>query len=124
MQISDVQVSFDGDSTELEDIARCVRNIILTPAGTCPLYRDFGISYDSVSHPVQVAMNEVALEIMEKIEKYEPRVESCKVSFEGRSRRDERQPESKGGVFSCLIPCNPFSTSRRSRSSTTTRSMR
>lgn len=28
-------------------------------------------------------MNEVALEIMEKIEKYEPRVESCKVSFEG-----------------------------------------
>ena len=32
MQISDVQVSFDGDSTELEDIARCVRNIILTPA--------------------------------------------------------------------------------------------
>ena len=80
MQISDVQVSFDGDSTELEDIARCVRNIILTPAGTCPLYRDFGISYDSVSHPVQVAMNEVALEIMEKIE---PRVESCKVSFEG-----------------------------------------
>ena len=52
MQISDVQVSFDGDSTELEDIARCVRNIILTPAGTCPLYRDFGISYDSVSHPV------------------------------------------------------------------------
>ena len=59
MQISDVQVSFDGDSTELEDIARCVRNIILTPAGTCPLYRDFGISYDSVSHPVQVAMNEV-----------------------------------------------------------------
>ena len=53
MQISDVQVSFDGDSTELEDIARCVRNIILTPAGTCPLYRDFGISYDSVSHPVQ-----------------------------------------------------------------------
>lgn len=83
MQISDVQISFDGDSTELEDIARCVRNIILTPAGTCPLYRDFGISYDSVSYPVQVAMNEVALEIMEKIEKYEPRVESCEVDFEG-----------------------------------------
>lgn len=83
MQISDVQISFDGDSTELEDITRCVRNIILTPAGTCPLYRDFGISHDSVSHPVQVAMNEVALEIMEKIEKYEPRVESCEVSFEG-----------------------------------------
>ena len=49
MQISDVQISFDGDSTELEDIARCVRNIILTPAGTCPLYRDFGISYED--HP-------------------------------------------------------------------------
>lgn len=28
-------------------------------------------------------MNEVTLEIMEKIEKYEPRVESCEVSFEG-----------------------------------------
>ena len=83
MQISDVQVCFDGESTEQEDIARCVRNIILTPAGTCPLYRDFGISYDSVSHPIQVAMNEVALEIMEKVEKYEPRVSSCEVDFSG-----------------------------------------
>ena len=82
MQLSDISISYQGDLTEVEDITRCLRTLIMTPVGTCPLDREFGVSQDPVSLPIPVAQNEMALEIISKIDRYEPRVTGCSIDFE------------------------------------------
>ena len=68
-------VEYDFTADDLEDIKRCVENLYSTRAGTQPLDREFGIDYDGViGFPLDIAMNQLALEITEKTEKYEPRV--------------------------------------------------
>ena len=84
MDLADVEIAFEygtGSEAEREEIIRCVRNIIMTPVGTCPLYRDFGINTSFVDYPIDVAQNMCAVEIMEKVERYEPRVSVSEVTF-------------------------------------------
>lgn len=81
MQLQDVEISFTGEITEQEDIAQCLRHLILTPEGTCPMSRDFGISNDALSLPLLAAQNSMAVEIVDKATKYEPRISVCEVSF-------------------------------------------
>lgn len=78
----------DGDSTgfseaEFEDIRRCLGTLLSVAVGSQPMDRDFGIDYDGVvDYPIPVAKNMLALEIMEKVERYEPRVEITQIDFE------------------------------------------
>ena len=85
MDLADIEIAFEygtGSDAERDEITRNVRNIILTPVGTCPLYRDFGIDTSFVDCPLDVAQNLIAVEIMEKIERYEPRVSVSEVTFD------------------------------------------
>ena len=67
-----------GDS----DIKRCLNYLYSTRAGSQPMDRDFGINYDGVvGKPIEVAKNTLALEIISKTEKYEPRVIVDSVDF-------------------------------------------
>ena len=80
--MTDVTITYDFTSEELEDIDRCVRNLYSTRAGSQPLDREFGIDYDSVvGLPIEIAKNQLALEIMDKTERYEPRVVVDFVNF-------------------------------------------
>ena len=88
MQLQDVEISFTGDITEQEDIARCLRHLILTPEGTYPMSRDFGISNDALALPLPAAHNIIAVDIVDKVTKYEPRVSVCEVSFKALSNTD------------------------------------
>lgn len=75
-------LKYDFTSEELEDIKKCVENLYSTRAGSQPLDREFGIDFDSVvGLPLEVAKNQLALEIMEKTERYEPRVVVDTVDF-------------------------------------------
>ncbi len=75
-------LEYDFTSEELEDIKKCVENLYSTRAGSQPLDREFGIDFDSVvGLPLEVAKNQLALEIMEKTERYEPRVAVDTVDF-------------------------------------------
>lgn len=66
-----------------EDIIRCLNTLYSTRAGSQPMRRDFGIDYDGVvGYPLEVAKNKLALEIIEKTEKYEPRVTVDSVEFD------------------------------------------
>lgn len=77
-------LEYDFTSEELEDIDKNVKNLYSTRAGSQPLDREFGIDYDSVvGLPLEVAKNQLALEIMEKTERYEPRVAVDTVDFTG-----------------------------------------
>lgn len=64
------------------DIRRCLEFLYSTRAGSQPMNRDFGIDYDNiVGRPIEVAKNTLALEIISKTEKYEPRVIVDSVDF-------------------------------------------
>lgn len=70
-----------ADIDEREDVMRCLRTLLSTPAGTAPLSRDFGIDNSLVDGPMNVAQNILAVEIMEKVIRYEPRVRVKEVEF-------------------------------------------
>ena len=86
VNVADCEIAFAydaGDTARRNEIIRNVRTILRTPAGTCPLYRDFGINTSvAIDRPMDVAKNFLAVEIMEAVERYEPRVRVSSVDFD------------------------------------------
>lgn len=73
--------SFSGE--ELNDINGCISNLLSTIAGEQGLDRNFGIETREIMDvPTEEAENLIILEIIEKIDKYEPRVEVYDIEFE------------------------------------------
>ena len=67
---------------EYADVKRCLETLYSIRAGSQPLDRNLGIDFDSVvGYPLNVAQNMLALEIIEKTNIYEPRVEVEAVTF-------------------------------------------
>lgn len=66
-------------ATGLEEIFQNVRTIISTPKGSVPLDRDFGLSQTFLDQPVPVAKAKALPEIIEAVEKYEPRAKVTRV---------------------------------------------
>lgn len=76
-----VNLKFVFDSDELEDIVKCLSTLYTTVAGTAPMDRNFGIDNTFLDMPINVAENLYALEVTEKTEIYEPRVNVVDVDF-------------------------------------------
>lgn len=82
--LADIEIAVDGELAERDDIIRCIRNLMLTPAGTVPLDRDFGLNQSTfMSVPIETAKNLLAIELIEKIERYEPRASVKEVDMTG-----------------------------------------
>lgn len=83
-----MQTYIDGDSDgftpeEFIEVKRCLETLLSVRAGSQPLDRDFGINYDGiVGYPDPVAENMLSLEIIEKVERYEPRAEVDNITFD------------------------------------------
>lgn len=76
--------SYGFTQEEFEDIKMCLETLLSIRAGSQPLDRDLGIDYDKiVGYPLDVAKNMLSLEIIEKVERYEPRVAVDSVEFTG-----------------------------------------
>lgn len=79
------EVLLDGfnylSATEAEEIKRNLEFLYSTAEGTCPGDRNFGLDQSFESYPLPVAQNMFALEIIEKTEQYENRVEISDISF-------------------------------------------
>lgn len=76
MDLSNIEISFaygEGDNATRREILRNVRTLLATPLGACPLYRDFGIDTAILDNPTPVAENLMAVEIMDAVERWEPR---------------------------------------------------
>lgn len=68
---------------EYADIKMCLETLLSIRAGSQPLDRDLGIDFDEiVGYPADVAKNMLSLEIIEKIDRYEPRVEVDFIEYE------------------------------------------
>lgn len=65
----------------LENICNCLCAIAATRVGSVPLYRHFGTDWQWVDHPEPAAMARFRAELMEAIDRYEPRVEITSISF-------------------------------------------
>lgn len=72
----------DMKETESEDIRRCLTVLYSVCEGEQPLDRKFGISQEFLDQPVNIAQNLLALEIIEKTQRYEPRVLVEKVEYQ------------------------------------------
>ena len=79
-----VELGENGFSQEeIVDIKRCLETLLSIRAGSQPLDRRLGINYEEVvGYPLDVAKNMITLEIMEKIQIYEPRVEIDNIDFD------------------------------------------
>lgn len=69
----DENINF-APETEIEEIAQCVRTILTTRKGTVPLDRDFGLSWEHIDKPIDVARILQKAAIIDALAEYEPRV--------------------------------------------------
>lgn len=81
MTLRDVEFNIRGKMEEQEDIIRYLQNLIMTPAGTVPLDRDFGLDQSFLGYSIDVAQNLLAIEIIEKVARYEPRASVSEVEL-------------------------------------------
>lgn len=70
----------------VEEVIQNITMILSTPQNTAPLDRDFGLPVRFLDKPIPVAEALLVAEVLDAIEKYEPRAEVLDVSFV----RDER----------------------------------
>lgn len=65
----------------IEEVTQNVQMILTSPKYSVPLDRDFGTSHKQLDTPVNVAQPKLIMEIVDAIEKYEPRAEITKINF-------------------------------------------
>ena len=66
---------------QIQDISRCLTNILNIPEGSIPFSRGLGLSWANLSQIPADMENEYATEVIEKVEEFEPRVSVRDVSF-------------------------------------------
>lgn len=82
-----MELYVDGDSDgftldEFNDIKMCLDTLLSIRAGSQPLDRDLGLNYEGIiGYPLDVAKNMLSLEIIEKVERYEPRAKVDSIAF-------------------------------------------
>lgn len=78
----DADVDFNPANVVAE-VLQNVRTILSTRKGSVPLDRDFGISWEYLDRPIDVAQMLMRSEIIDAVSKYEPRATVESVVFEG-----------------------------------------
>lgn len=69
------------EESEAEDIRKCLTTLYSVREGEQPLDRDFGLKHEFLDQPVPIAKNMLALEVIEKTQRYEKRVKVDKVDY-------------------------------------------
>lgn len=67
----------------VEEILQNLTMIISTPQFTVPQDRGFGLAQKFVDKPIQVAQTIIVAEVLDAIERLEPRAEVLSVTYEG-----------------------------------------
>jgi len=75
--LEEIEIGSVGERSIIQNI----RNIITTWRGSVPLDRDFGLDSSILDSPQNTVFALLQIDIMEQINKYEPRVEVLNVSF-------------------------------------------
>ncbi|MEA5034039.1 GPW/gp25 family protein [Cloacibacillus evryensis] len=86
MLTNELEVMLDGKTDifgaiGLQNIHNCLNAIASTRIGSVPLYRHFGTDWEWVDKPEPYAMAKYRADLMEAIDKYEPRIKVISISF-------------------------------------------
>jgi phage baseplate assembly protein W len=76
------EISF-APKTEAEEVIQNVRTILTTRRGSVPLDRSFGMNTSIIDQPVNRIRALLTTDIIETVERYEPRAEVTAVDFSG-----------------------------------------
>lgn len=68
-------------SEEMSDIIYCLKNILSIPAGSIPLSRGLGLDWTNLSFVPEDLEDDYAVDLMEKVEEWEPRILVTEVEF-------------------------------------------
>lgn len=97
LTLSNVAFNLREPMAEQDDILRCLNTLLMTPAGTVPLDRDFGIDNSLLGYPMDVAQSLLAIEIIDKVTRYEPRASVLEVELE---------PNAEGQITAKVVITN------------------
>lgn len=86
-----IAVNFAPAATA-EEILQNVRTILATSVYSVPLNRAFGVNAELLDLPLPVAKAKLSAQIIQAIQKFEPRVEVTRVSFTGDGAAGRLQP--------------------------------
>lgn len=92
IDIGNFEIQLD---TEDKELLMGLQHLYSTKAGERPLDREFGLDIDIIGMPMDVAKNEYAVEVIEKTERYEPRVEVEEVEFTYNAKEGKLFPKIK-----------------------------
>lgn len=70
-------------ASEVEEVLQNVKTILTTIQGSCPLFREFGISSDILDQPLQIAQAKITAELARQIANFEPRCQLKKILVDG-----------------------------------------
>ncbi len=82
LDITATMETIEIGATGATEIIQNVKTIISTIRGTVPLDRTFGISWDFIDMPAPASRAAFIAEIVEEVEKQEPRVNVISVSWD------------------------------------------
>lgn len=82
---------------EREEIYQNIATILKTIKGTVPLDREFGVDGSYIDLPMPMAMGQWQAEIIDAIERDEPRVRVLKVDFK------ENKTDAMDGILSPVV---------------------
>lgn len=77
--LAEVNFSPPDEATE---IIQNVKTILSTLKGTVPMDREFGISGEIIDLPISAAQAQMTAEIVDAVNKYEPRAQVVSVNYE------------------------------------------
>ena len=85
------QVDFSPQD-ETTEIIQNVKTILSTLKNTVPMDREFGISGDIIDLPSPAAQARMTAEIVDAVNRYEPRAQVVSVIYEGNEQDGNVQP--------------------------------
>jgi len=71
----------ENNSQKMQDIIRCLTNLLSIPSGSIPLSRRLGLDWANLSKIPQDMENDIATDIVGKVDEFEPRVSVSEVTF-------------------------------------------
>lgn len=80
-------------SDDLAEILQNVRTILSTPKYSVPLNREFGANVTMLDDPLPIAEAKLSTEIIEAVQRWEPRVSVTQVTFEGEGQEGILRPK-------------------------------
>lgn len=70
-------------ASETEEIIQNACTILATIKGSCPLFRNFGVSVENLDAPINIVKNKIAAELAAELAQFEPRCRLKSVNVSG-----------------------------------------